>query len=247
MSPLLFFAEPSNFSHIPEYIPQLMMAGFTGAISLALSFWSLKFLPVGISSALRRIGSVAFVFIVSWLWFKELPTFIEIFWITPVVLGGLALSMQTIKLDHLDSRTGLGTGLSLLSSVLVSASFVQLSSVARDLDPFIAGYFWEAMIGVWALIFGIGRWMICGKNPFGKIKLPEICKIALVSAPTVIGTGCFSLAVTMGPVGIANVIGTGGIFVSILLGHWLYHEKMTPKQWIWIGVCVAGLVGLGLS
>lgn len=246
MLPLLFLAKENSVLLLPDYILNLLRAGFFGAISIVITFWSLKFLPVGIKTALGRIGSVLFVFLVSWLWFGETPTPIEIAWIIPIVIGGTILATQKIEFDHLDSRTKLGVFLAFSGVIFSSISFVQMSDVARNLDPFIAGYGWETSIGLWLLLFGTVRWIICGKLPFGKIKLPGIGKIALVSLPTIIGTGCFSLAVTMGPVGIANVIGTGGIFVSILMGHWLYHEKMTPKQWLWIGVCVAGLVGLGL-
>lgn len=246
MLPLLFLAKENSVLLLPDYILNLLRAGFFGAISIVITFWSLKFLPVGIKTALGRIGSVLFVFLVSWLWFGETPTPIEIAWIIPIVIGGTILATQKIEFDHLDSRTRLGVFLAFSGVIFSSISFVQMSDVARNLDPFIAGYGWETSIGLWLLLFGTVRWIICGKLPFGKIKLPGIGKIALVSLPTIIGTGCFSLAVTMGPVGIANVIGTGGIFVSILMGHWLYHEKMTPKQWLWIGVCVAGLVGLGL-
>lgn len=247
MSPLLLLADPYNFSHIPHYLPQLILAGFTGATGLGLSFWAVKFLPIGIKTALMRIGSVLFVFLLSWIWFGEIPSSKEVIWIVPLVIGATVLGMQKNNFSHLDPRGNKGILLIFISSILASLSYVQMSDVARNLDPFIAGYCWEIIIGLWALLFGIGRWIICGKNPFGKIKLPEIGKIALVSAPTVIGTGCFSLAVTMGPIGIANVIGSGGIFVSILMGHWLYREKLTRQQWLWIGVCVTGLVGLGLS
>ncbi len=247
MIPLLFFADSSNFSKLSPYILTLVSAGLTGIISMILTYWSLRFLPVGIKTALGRIGSVIFIFLISWIWFGEIPTILECIWILPIVIGGSVLSLQTIKFSILDGSIGIGVLLNLIGVIFTSISFVQMSDVARNLDPFIAGYFWEVLIGAWALLFGIGRWMVCGKPIFGKIKLPEAGKIALVSAPTLIGTGCFALAVTMGPVGIANVIGTGGIFVSILMGYWLYHEKMTRTQWLWIGVSVAGLIGLGLS
>ena len=247
MLPLLFLAKENSFPLFPEYALKMIGAGFTGAVSIVFTFWSLKFLPVGIKTALGRIGSVIFIFLVSWLWFGEIPTPIEIAWIIPIVIGGTILATQKVELEHLDSRTGFGVFLTLLGVAFSSVSFVQMSDVARDLDPFLAGYTWEASIGLWLLFFGGIRWIICGKNPFGKIKTQEVCKIALVSAPTVIGTGCFALAITLGDVGIANVIGTGGIFVSILLGHWIYHEKLTRQQWLWICVCVAGLVGLGLA
>ena len=246
MLPLLFLAKENSFLLLPEYILNLLGAGFTGAISIIITYWSLKFLPVGIKTALGRIGSVLFVFLVSWLWFGEIPTSIEIVWIIPIIIGGTILAIQKVEFEHLDSRTGRGVLLAFSGVIFSSISFVQMSDVARNVDPFIAGYGWETSIGLWLLLFGIARWIICGKLPFGKIKIPELCKIALVSAPTVIGTGCFSLAVTMGNVGIANVIGTGGIFVSILMGHWLYHENMTLKQWLWIGICVTGLIGLSL-
>lgn len=246
MSPLLLLAEPSNFQILPQYLPKLLLAGLTGALSLSISLWALKFLPLGIHTTLNRIFSVLLVFIGSWLWFGEIPLPIEIIWIIPITIGGIALARKKVKLSHLDERTHIGILLITLGTALSSISFIQMSDVARNLDPFIAGYGWEVLIGICALIFGVIRWKFCGKNPFSNIKLPEACKIALVSSPTLIGTGAFALAVTQGSVGIANAIGTGSIFISVLLGGWLYQEKLTPRQWLWIGVCVCGLVGLGL-
>jgi drug/metabolite transporter (DMT)-like permease len=247
MTPLLLLANPENFALLPLFITKIIIAGLIGATGLCISFWSLKFLPVGIKTAISRIGSVVFIFFFGWLKFGETPTLMNLLWIIPIIIGGIMLSLQKTKLNHLDSRTSIGVGLILLSSIFYSLTFIQMSDIARNLDPFIAGYFWEVSIGLWALLFGIIRWIICGKPIFGNIKLPDAGKIAIVSVPTLIGTGCFALAVTMGSIGIANVIGTGGIFISILLGHWLYHEKMTQQQWLWIGVCIAGLVGLGLA
>ena len=247
MLPLLFLATPRNFIHIPQFTWQFIIAGCVGAGSIWISYEALNFLPVGLKAAFGSMGSVLFVFLLSWVWFHEVPTFIEFAWLIPLIVGGIALSMQKTKLDHLDARAGIGIGLTLLSAILFSLTFVQISSISRELDPFIAGYFWEVSIGLWALLFGIIRWITCGKLPFGKIKMKDASKIALVSAPTLIGTGCFSLAVTMGPVGIVNAIGSGGIFVCILMGHWLYREKMTRQQWLWIGVSVIGLIGLGLA
>ncbi len=247
MAPLLLLANPENFILFPAFLKNIVLAGFSGAASMWLSYNSLRFLPIGIKTVFGRISSVVFIFLIGWIWFQELPTLLECMWIIPIVFSGIMLSTQKIKFDHLDERSKIGIVLMLIATAFSSLSFVQMSDVARNLDPFIAGYFWEVSIGLWALLFGIIRWITCGKPILGKIKIQEAGKIALVSAPTLIGTGCFALAVTMGPIGIANVIGTGGIFVSILLGHWLYHEKMTTKQWFWIGVCIVGLIGLGLS
>ncbi len=247
MLPLLLLANPENFAFLPAFSWDILLAGFIGATSLWISYEALKFLPVGLKAAFGSMGGVLFVFLLSWLWFGEVPSSKELLWLIPLVSGGIMLSLQKANLDHLDSRTGIGIMLTFVSALFFSLSFVQISSVARALDPFISGYFWELTIGAWALIFGLIRWIFCAKLPFGNISWKDAGKIALVSAPTLIGTGCFSLAVTLGPVGIVNAIGTGGIFVCILLGHRLYHEKLTAKQWLWITVSVLGLVGLGLT
>lgn len=246
MSPLLLLAEPGTIQRVPEFLPTLLIAASTGAIGLTLGLWSLKFLPVGIRTAFGRMFSVLLMFGAGLIWFGEVPTAIELVLAGVLIFGIAGLSLQKSITPTIDSRSWIGILLTLLSAIVTAVAFTTMSQVARDLDPFVAGYMWEGLIGVVALLFGLIRWIGWGTKIAENINWHEIGRITLVSWPTLLGTGAFGLAVTLGPIGVANAIGSSGIFVATILGGWLYHEKMTHRQWLWIGICILGLIGFAL-
>lgn len=245
MLPLLFLAKKSDFVRLPEFLPELLIAGITGAAALSIGFWTLKFLPVGITSALNNSVRVIFIFLLGFYFFGETISWIEILFVALILIGGISLGFQKHHLPHLDENTRKGIFLALLAAAFAAITFFFMSKVARELSPFVAGYFWEVLIGIFALGFGFLRQLIT-KQKIKKISLLDFGKITLICSPTLLGTGAFAYAVTLGPLGILNAIGTGGVFISILLAHYLYHEKLRFRQWLWICVAVMGIVGLRL-
>ena len=176
--------------------------------------------------------------------FGGIPLWNELFFVTLILIAGGALAMQKNEFAHLDNKVAKGIFLTFVSAILAGFSFYYMSKLSREVDPFLSAYVWETLIGLFALLFGILRSISAQK--IARVSWKEFGTIALVSWPTIIGTGCFAYAITLGPLGIANAIGAGGILVSIVIAHFLYGEKLIRAQWFWIAVIFVGLVGLKL-
>jgi len=245
MLPLLFFVSKSEWALLPNFWGEFLLAGISGALSLMLVFASLKFLPVGISEAFRRGGVVISLLLLGLVFFHEKINFLQGIFVAVILGSGFYLSLQKHHLANLDQRTMRGIFFGIVSAILAAISIFLMSKAARELNPFISGYIWEITIGLCALIIVLLRdW--CSKFKFQKISLGEFGRIALVSSPTLIGTGGSALAVTMGPIGILHTIGAAGIFTTLILSHFLYGEKIRLSQWIIIAIMAGGIIGLKL-
>ncbi len=246
MAPLLFFVEKSDFALISNFWGSIAVIGISGALSSAIFFWSLKFLPVGTSIAFGSSASTLFILAFGFLLFGEKISSLQGIFIAVILLTSVALGFQKHQLAHLDKRTGLGILIRLVSAFFMAITITGMAKISRELDPFLAGYAWEASIGIFALI------LVLLRDKFSRWKFQKISgnyfgKILLISSPTLIGTGCFAYAMTLGPVGIASSISTpGNVFLSMVLAHLLYAEKLRLLQWITIAILVAGIVGLKL-
>jgi len=247
MTPLLFLASRESFASLQntQVIIEFLIAGATGAAGLALSLWAIKFLPVGIKTVFGRLFSVIIVFVLGFIFFGEIPLWNELFFVALILAAGGCLAMQKNEFAHLDNNVTKGVIITFLSAILAGFSFYFMSKLSREVDPFLSAYVWETLIGVFALLFGIIRSGI-GQKKIACISWKEFGTITLVSWPTLIGTGAFAYAVTIGPMGIVNAIGAGGILVSIIIAHFLYGEKLIRAQWFWVLVILVGLVGLKL-
>lgn len=243
--PLLFFADLSRVSEISNFSWDFLAAGLTGAVASALSFWSFRYVPVGVANVFSRVASIVFAFVFGFFLFQEVPLLNQLFFVAFIMVGAVFLSFQKKDFSHLDNNASKGIFLSLLSAFFAANTFYFISKISRAYDPFLAGYIWEALIAIFAVIIAFGRECFFGKK-MARISLKEFGKIALVCSPTLVGTACFLLAVRLGDFGIVHAIGAGGIFVSLLLSWGLYKEHLTKKQVLWITLIAIGIVGLKL-
>lgn len=243
--PLLLLADWSQFSLIQKFSADFFWAGLTGAIASACTFWSMRFLPVGVGNVFRRIGGIVFAFILAYIYFDEIPLWAELGFVALILTGAGFLTSQKKEFEHLDNNAIKGIVLSIVSALFAAGTFFFITKISRQMDPYIAGYVWEVIIALFAVLMVFGRKAFGGQS-VARISWKDFGKIALTASPTLIGTGCFLLAVKDGSFAIVSAIGAGGVLVSILLSHFLYHEKLSQKQLLWIGVIVIGIVGLKL-
>lgn len=243
MLPLLFFATWSEIRGISDYWMEISLAGIAGVIGSALSFYSMKFMPAGIKTLFSRVISTVWAVIIGILFFSETISLEQAVIIFFILCAGFFLGRQKNDFDHLENNIWKGLVLTFISQIVVGFSFYYVSYVSRELSPFVAGYFWEALIGIFSLILVAFRPWYDGKK-LHKISLCEFGKIAGICSLTLVGTGGFMYAITIGSYGIANVMMNGSIFVSILVAHYAFREKLTKNQWIWILALVAGIVAL---
>jgi len=247
MLPLLLFASKADFLAIPQFLPLILGAGLSGAISLSLSFTAVKFLPVGVSNAFGNSATVIIIFFLGFIFFQEKISLAQAILIGIILGSGILLGFQKSWMPHLDTRTSLGICLRLIASVFTGCTFFLMSKVARELNPYIAAYSWELCIGIFALILALGRSVFL-KQKIKKISWKKFGKILLIASPTIIGSGGFAYAITIGPVGIASAISVGGgMFISMILADWWYNEKLDLKKWIIILVMAGSIAGLKLA
>jgi len=245
MLPIFFFVDFSQAATLSTAWLELLLGAISGALALSLSLAAQKSLPVGISSAFSGIR-ILLLFLWGYWFFRETITLIQAF-ASLIIIGALiTLSASKNQMPHLDGRGRRGIFLALLGTFFGSLAFLMVSIAARKTDPLLAGYIWEVAIGVCALL------ILCGQKFFWNLKFPRIptrqfWHIALLSSGTLLGTGAFALAVSRGPIGIVNAIGSTSIVVSALLSHFLYAEKLRFRQWFAIGLVMLGLIGLRLG
>jgi len=247
--PLLFFgiAQEGGFpwEDVRHFSLEFLATGILGAIATGFSFWSMRLIPLGVGNVFRRSGSIILAFIIGYWWFGESSSLIELALVVFILLGAIGLSFQKKDFAHLDNNAARGIALSLLAALIGTLMFGFITKISRGMNPFIAGYIWESLIAVFATILVFGRQWLGGKT-VARMSWSQFKKLALVCSPTLLGTGAALLALTKGDLGILTAIGAGGIFVTILLSHWLYHEKLSRTQLLWIVLIVAGIVGLKL-
>ncbi len=245
LSPLLLLASPQEILAVFKFWPQLIIMGFAAVIALWGTFASFRYLPVGVSSALKKAFNTLFVIVASLLVWGEILTLAEWLLISVIILAIVFLGFQKNHMEHLDARVMKGFALIFVSAIPSGLTVYMAGDLARRVNPFVAGYFWEASIAIAAATTIIIRYLITKKS-FKWLGFKKAGKIALAAWPTLLGTGGYTLAVTLGPIGLAASIIMASVVVSTLMAHFLHDEKLNVKQWLGIIVVVLALVALKL-
>lgn len=244
--PLLFFTSFEHIKAAASFYDQILLSGISGACAVWLGFQTYRYLPVGIFSGLGKSIIVITLTAFGYFFFDETIS-LKTFALICFILGStLYLGIQKNHMPHLKKKTVLGFLYGTLSSFVAAISIFLMIKTSRELNPYVAGYFWETTIGIIALLFGITR-SILTKRKIQKVKPQTFFKITLAASPTLVGTGSLAIAATLGPVGIVSTISVASIIVVTLLAHYLYNEKLTKKQWTGIAMVTLGIVVLKLS
>ncbi|MCF7830844.1 EamA family transporter [Candidatus Gracilibacteria bacterium] len=247
MIPLLFLANKADFLAIPQFLPLILGAGLSGAISLSLGFTAVRFLPVGISTAFGNGATVIVILFLGFIFFQESLSILQAVFVGIILGSGIVVGFQKNWMPHLDERTRLGIIIRITGSLFTGLTFFLMSKVARELNPYIAAYSWELLIGIFALVLALER-STFSKQKIKRISWSKFGKILLISSPTLLGSGGFAYAITIGPVGIASAVSVGGgMFVSMILADLWYNEKLNLKKWIIILIMAASIAGLKLA
>ena len=243
--PLLLLANFSEIIAVKDYWQELAFAAMLGAAAQWSSFWTVRYFPLGIAGAIKMGLFAIFSIILGVLFAEEFLNGKQVFAVIFILFGAILLGRNDEdKMPHLEPVSFLkGTILLVLTSVLMAVSFFFVAKVSRDLNPGVSGYFWETGIAFFAGLFLLCRKWFTGQS-IEKISWKTFGLIFLTAWPTLLGTGGFVLAVKYGPVGLVNVIGVSGVFVSVILAHFLYQEKLRPSHWWLITMIVVGIIAL---
>jgi drug/metabolite transporter (DMT)-like permease len=243
LTPLFIGSHLTDINTVLRQWPILIAGGFGGGLSLGLMYTAYRFIPIGVTVGLQRAFSTIMLAIAGWLFWKETLSFAAIALIAVILAASFFLGLRKHGMPHLDQRGLLGLALVLLSAFPLAVAYVVFAILSRDGSPLVSGYFWEAAIGAGSLALILARWS-GNRMRLGMISRREYFAIALRAWPTLVGTGCYGLALRLGPMAVISAVGTVSIVFSTLLAHWLYGEKIRPGHWIAIMVVVLGVAGL---
>lgn len=224
---------------------------FTAAVFAALGNWcsanSYNHLPVGIASALNMSFASIAVVAIGYFFPGESLSSYQLLFVGLILIGVIGLgASRSIGTLPVNFHVGRGLFNSFMFGILLACAYVFIGIVSRELDPFIAGYLWELTIGVVAAAFALMR-SCATSHRFVRVSRLQFFRILLFSAPTVLGTGCYTLAMTMGSIGIATALVSTMMVFSALIAHFIYGERLSSKQIFILGFICAMVVGLKLA
>jgi len=243
MSPFLLIAGWENTLAVIPWIPTLIGAGIFGATFVWVQLHSFTFLPVGIATSLRQGSRVLLAVPLGYFFFGEVVRWQEIILMLVILCGTSIIGFAKNAMPHLNDHAARGLSLCVFAGFLHTGTFFLMGEAARNLHPLVAGYFWEALIGVCAWLLLLGRKLFF-QRAIPRITLRDFFHILLASFPTVLGTALSAYAITLGPFGEFSAIGSLGLVFASWLGVLLYQERLSLLQWSGISICVLGILGL---
>jgi len=245
MLPLLWWVPLEQYARFLTAWPLLLpLFLFTAAGDWAIAN-TVRFLPVGVATALSN-GLIAIVAsVIGYLFFNELLQDLQMVMmglvIVSVLLLGFLRSQGSLPREY---HIGYGLLYAALAGLFLGCGFCIMAGLSRRYHPFLVGYFWELGTGVMALVVALLRWSV-KKTGLIPLSITESFHLLLASSPTLIGTGCYALSMSMGPMGLASAINSTQMVFTTLLSGLLYREKLTWLQWLSL-LLICGLV-MGLK
>lgn len=249
MMPVLFWAPKESYGQLftLQNTGLLIVAGIGGYLANASSMQAAKHLPLGVLESINASGKALLYILVGLLIYRESLTPIQLALLAVLIVAAIALALAKDPVTKL-RNPNLQTGISLLFLSILSAvtTISIMGYLAETINPFTVAYFWEVFIGL-AGITILSSIKVVQKKPFPKVSKEEFWKIFRSCSPTLIGTGCFTYALSVGPISIGGAVMTGGIFITTILGWILYQEKPNIKQWLLILLIIVAIASLKLA
>jgi uncharacterized membrane protein len=247
MSPLLFFVGDGGFSAFQETRFWQLVLLSVGIMTIAqlLFFQALRLIPIGVASIFFRGFLVIFSILFGIIFFDEKitgPIFLGIIFILIGVV--LAIDFNSFK-PKKNSTTNYPLGILMMISeaALLAFGIVLLKELSLNYDPFLIGWLFEALIGIFTGIIFLG-YFFRGKIT-EKIQWKDIRNITLSASPTLVGNGIMMYALQQGVgIGMLNSIEASSVIIISLLAFFLYGEKLNKWQWLGAFITTAGIVWL---
>jgi drug/metabolite transporter (DMT)-like permease len=159
-----------------------------------------------------------------------------------VKFNHLSHTLFTIK-PKKNSTTNypLGILIMIFEAFLLTFGIFLLKKLSLNYDPFLIGWLWESLIGVFTgIIFLV--YFLCGKISV-KIQWQDLRNITLSASPTLIGTGLMMYVLHQGVgIGMVNSIGASGVIMTSLLAFLFYKERLNKWQWLGVFTTTIGVI-----
>jgi len=248
--PLLFLAPTGSISSVLAHGDTLLLAALFGLIGFIFSLFAQRTFPVGIVFSFSQMTAI-WLLVWSLIVFHDAVPWIVLIAVFVILLGIASLGLQKSHMPHLDGQKRIGLIYALIFPFFASLGYFFMAVLARETHPFVAGYFWEVMVGILSGLYFLIRKIFfassLSKKHRSKITWQEVILIALYASATLIGTGLISVLMVIGSPGIVqSIVGPLSVIFSTLLAAFFYGERLKLGQWISIATVLAGVVLLKL-
>ena len=241
--PLLLFSSSDEILEVLAHWKILLLSGATGGIFLATIFTSYRYIGVSTSVTIVRAATTILMTFFGLIIYGEILSPLAFSLIGLIVLASIWLSVQKSNFDHLTEKLMVGILLTILASIFVVVTKIALVDLSRSADALTSGYFWEISIGISTMIILFLRWILFKKG-LQKIDRKTYIGIVACTSPTLIGTGCYALALSTGSIALVSSIGSGSLFVTGFLAWALYGEKLKKRQWFAMVIIILAIISL---
>ncbi len=238
--PLLLGWKSGQEEMLLRHAGHFVLAGVFGALYLFCVYEGMRSLSAGSNNALTSASTTVAILIGSMLLGQHLTGVSQVL-ILALAASAVVLGFGHQHFDHLDGRVARGLFLSIIAGIPGAGTKMLLARITNDVNPLVAGYAWEVSIGLASAVL-IGCIFLYRGEHVQRVSIKTALGIALASSPTLLGTGSFALAITLGPLGLVQAIGAGSSLVLMgVLSAFFYREHLTLRQWIPI-LCIAAFI-----
>jgi drug/metabolite transporter (DMT)-like permease len=246
MLPLLYLVPLEEYGLLSEVKAELFVASLAAIIGNWAMATAYRHLPVGIAQAL--IMSISVTILAAWGYISlgdQLTNSEIVFGIIILSLVG-RLTVIRAKDTHAENPRVLhGLAAGFCAGFVLGTAFALIALISRVASPFLIAYAWETLIGFLGVGLLIVRFAL-GRIPAARITPRYFGYIMACSSPTLIGTAGYAYAVSMGPAAVVGAISSCNTVVISLLGMALYKDKISRREWIFIGLIVLAVALLRL-
>ncbi|MFM2089980.1 MAG: hypothetical protein RLZZ127_469 [Planctomycetota bacterium] len=245
MAPLTLLMAEGSWARVPGHLHWLAVACVGALLANLAQTYAIRHLPMAIAQAASQGLSALFTLALAAAVFGEIPRPAEIACVAAIlacvgILGWIS-SRDTPRAPEARPLRGLLACVGF--AVSMAGALVPLGMVSREVDPFFAAWAWEGGIGVAGLLLVGGR-AVMQRGAAPTIPWGGVWRVALCSSPTLVGTGCYAYATTIGNLFVAGGVLAMMMVATAVLARILYQERLREAQWAWIGATCAGLVAL---
>ena len=231
MLPILFLASRADIFAIFQHLPTLLFATTSGLFAFLCILKAGNYMPVATSNSIRQAVLAVGALILGWVYLNEYLSYAQLIVLSGIVLTAIGLSLSRSVHPHLDSTLlSRGIALSVIAGIGHSITFFFFNQLSHEVNPFVASYFWEVVIGFLALFYMLALKAVGHFSANAVLSGKDATSLALMSLLTIVGTVSYSMAVQHGPYALATALMPCGILFTLALGWYLFKEKLKPIQ-----------------
>lgn len=239
--PLLLLVPSEAYSQVLPNLHLIVCAAFAGAIAMWLTATAVRYIHVGVNSAILGPVRVILLALFGYFYLGDSLSGGDLLCIVMILIALGAIWLPGIS-QHIaiSNAPQFGIVLSMLCGVFMAITFMFFTMMSRRIDPLLSGYIWELSIGVAAFVL-LPLSTFVRTEPIVLPGIAEFLKLLVAASPTVIATAAFASAVKIGPLPLAGALLAGSIFLTLLLGAIVHGERPPRRAVIAISVIVIGL------